>query len=195
MRILVVSAAVAAVMPLPATAQAFGVRMGDPVSQYSGSLSGADSPFHFSITVPTPNNEFEAYVAVATPQTGICKVSGLGKNHDGDDFGTTTMSSFRSLGSALTTRYGKPEAFDFLDSDAVWKKPDEWNWAVFKKERQIASYWLASNAETNLPGGLEAVTLEVESLRRNNAYIVLTYEFSNFERCLAVMDSVNARGL
>src|SRR5688572_26710303 len=92
----------------PLCAQAFGVNMGDPIGKYSGKAT--DNKNQYRITVPLPNKEFEFYLAVATPSTGICKVSGVGHNHENDDYGTRVRAAFEDLRSALGAKYGNSKS-------------------------------------------------------------------------------------
>lgn len=177
-----------------ADAQAFGVAPGKPISQYSGKPIQGD-PYYYEIKVPEPNNEFESYTAVATPRTGVCKVTGIGRTHQNDDYGSDTRSSFTSLRGRLSQRYGSSHDFDFLRSGAIWKESREWVWSIYKHERTLASFWVPSEGAT-LPAPLRAVTLEAKSVNPSSgAYLTLTYEFDNFDACKAVIGDGNDAGL
>lgn len=180
----------------PATAQAFGVRMGAPVREYGGKRpAGVDNPYYFSIDVPKPNGEFESYSALATPQTGICKVSAIGKTHENDAYGTEAKSAFSSLRLALRSRYGPSEDFDFIRNDALWDEPREWVWSIYKEERSVASFW-TKEAGASLPAELKAIALDVNSVSpTDGAYLSLSYEFTNFDECKAVISRAESRGL
>jgi hypothetical protein len=178
----------------PAFGQAFGVRQGDPVSKYLGEhAAGIANPTYYKIKVPEPNNEFESYAAVATPQTGICRVTGLGKTHY-EDYGAETRSAFMSLKDALSSRYGRANLYDFLRTGALWDEPREWGWSIYKKERTLAAIWVASSG-ASLPQGISGVMLEVKAIAPSKTYVVLSYEFTNFEKCKALTDQTNNQGL
>lgn len=177
----------------PAYAQAFGVNAGDPVSKYSGKQSLAGKQYYFQISVPQPNGEFESYTAFATPQTGICKVSGLGRNHD-DAYGSSLRQSFTRLSNALNERYGTGDQIDFIRTGALWDEPREFIWSIYKDERMLVTYWTPGSGAT-LPKGLQAVALDTRAVSSSNAYLVLTYEFDNFNRCKQIMESADNQGL
>jgi hypothetical protein len=178
-----------------ATAQAFGVREGALVSEYGGRRSiGSTNPFYFKIDVPQPNREFESYSAFATPQTGICKVSGLGITHENDSYGTASKSAFSGLKQALIARYGRSRDFDFLKSGALWDEPHEWAWSIYKDERTLTSFWTRQDG-ASLPRSIESIMLDTKAVSSSGPYLTLTYEFANFKQCLAIMEQRQNEGL
>lgn len=182
-------------LPHVASAQAFGVKMGDSVARYGGRLAGdAKSPNYFRITVPVPNRAFESYTAYSTPETGICKVTGLGVTHQNDPYGSKTKQSFSGLQKGLRARYGASSDIDYLKSGAMWNEPNEWVWSIDKEERMLVSYWLPS-AGSSLPPGVTGIKLETNALSPTEPYIVLSYEFANFARCLELMQRQDNQGL
>lgn len=189
---------IAALALFPASvahAQAFGVRGGGSITQYSGRLiDRSTSPYVFEITVPTPNGEFESYMATATPETGVCKVSGLGRTHRNDSYGTNTKRAYQALKTALRARYGASKDFDFIVSNALWKDSNEWVWSIYKEERYLASFWDIENGST-LPTGVTSVTLEVKAISSTSPYITLRYEFDNIDRCLKIVSDKESQGL
>jgi hypothetical protein len=177
-----------------AHAQAFGVVMGAPASRYGGKVVTA-SPYYFRISVPDPNDEFESYAVLATPETGICKVSAIGRTHSNDEYGTQVKAKFKDLESALAEKYGRPREFDFLKSGALWDGPREWVWSVYKHERTLASYWLTSTG-ASLPSPVEAIQLDTRSVDPSSgAYVALSYEFSNFDACKKIIARSDSSGL
>ena len=175
--------------------QAFGVKPGAPVSDYSARPApGVADPNFFVITVPQPNSEFETYTAVATPETGICSVSGIGVTHRNDEYGVATKSAFADLRQALTSRYGAGQDFDFLRSGALWDEPREWVWSIYKKERTLASFWTVENG-SSLPAGVHAIALEANAAGSSSPYVSLKYEFTNFSRCKSIRERQENNGL
>lgn len=189
-----VAVALAMAGPTALKAQAFGVEMGVPVSKYGGKLV-TPSPYYFQIAVPDPNPEFESYAALATPQTGICKVSALGRTHYSDSYGLETKGAFDKLVAALSAKYGKSQKFDYLQRGALWSKPNEWNWSIYKKERVVAAYWTLEIGSP-LPPTIEGIKLDVRSVNpTDGAYVALAYEFANFDACEKIIDAAENSGL
>ena len=185
--------ALVCLMPAQLNAQAFGVNMGEPVSKYGGRPTG-QSKYQYKISVPLPNREFESYVAYATPETGICKVSGIGRDHENDDYGSEVRSSYASLRSALTAKYGASKSFDFIKSGALWDEPREFVWSIYKDERSVASYWDRDEGSA-IPSDIEIIGLQIKSVSSRATYISLAYEFRNMERCNALGNASENRGL
>ncbi len=173
-------------------AQAFGVNMGDPVSKYGGKPT--DNRGQYTITVPLPNREFRYYLATATAETGVCKVSGIGQNHENDDYGSGVRTAYDGLRTALTAKYGNPKSYDFLKYGALWKQPREFVWSVFKDERALASYWSTANG-SNIPSEIDIIGLSVNAVSSRATYIRLSYEFRNMDRCDAILKSTENQGL
>lgn len=179
-------------LPTAVNAQAFGVKMGSSVAQYNGRTVAGDK-FRFRITVPVPNSEFESYVATSTPETGICQISGLGVTHESDEYGFATKAAFSGLKDALTARYGTSKNYDFIDTGALWNKPREWGWSVYKKERTLSSYWSADYG-SSLPAGVSIIGLNTKAVSSSGPYVTLTYDFDNVDRCYSLMGRDNDRG-
>lgn len=189
-----IAGALAALCSAELQAQAFGVEMGAPISKYGGKLI-TESPYYFEITVPDPNGEFESYAAFATPETGICKVSGIGKTHHNDADGTETKKAFDGLLSVLSEKYGEATKYDYLKSGALWDKSQEWTWSIYKNERVLDAYWLIANG-SRLPPAVQGIRLDANSVNpTDGAYISLSYEFSNFYSCKRIMDEKDNSGL
>lgn len=170
------------------SAQAFGIQQGTPISRLN--IVQKISPHYYSVNVPQPNDEFESYTVVATPGAGVCKVTGIGKTLDADRYGSQRLANFSSLRSALTNRYGEPEhQFDFIRSGALWTGAHEWAASIRQNERTYTAFW------TNVGNGLDGIELDVSAITLSDTYIVVRYQFSNFEACRAEIDQHNNRGL
>lgn len=175
-----------------AHAQAFGVQQGDSILKHGGKPTPSKGVY--IIQVPQPNPSFESYIAVATPQNGICKVTGVGKSFNSDDYGTELKSLFTRLKTTLQNKYGKSRDFDFLRQGALWKEPREYGWSLYKNERTLASFWNAEQGSTNL-GSLNGVSLEAKASSPDSTYVNLSYEFSNMGSCLSVIRAGEDQGL
>lgn len=178
--------------PTFASAQAFGVVEGAPVSRYGGTPTGGRD--QFEIKVPQPNSEFDSYVAYATPETGICAVAGLGRTHESDNYGYAVRSAFERLRLALRGRYGPSKDFDFLHSGSIWKDANEFGWSLYKKERSLSSYWDREEGSINL-GSVDSIVLRAYGLESDKTYVSLRYEFTNHATCFQAGESKDNAGL
>lgn len=179
-------------IPQTALAQAFGVQQGEHVSKYAGKPTG--QPNQYEITVPQPNREFESYLVTSTQSTGICTVTGIGKNHETDDYGNEIKSSFASFKSALDNKYNKAKNYDFLQAGAIWKEPREYGWSLYKKERNLISIWTEENGSNNLKQ-IKGIMLSAKAISPSVTYLTLRYEFQNLDKCAAIIAVGNNTGL
>ena len=161
---------------------AFGVSRGQPITTLKV-IKKFDSSL-YSVAPPAPNAEFESYTVVATPATGVCKIAGIGKDHDDDAYGGNSKSAFDRIESALEQKYGIHKHYDFIRSGALWGESREWVMSIKQNERFYASFW-DLDEKSNLPVGLQSIALEILTTSSSSSYVKLTYEFSNFEQCKA----------
>jgi len=179
-------------IPNSVHAQAFGVVAGAPVSNYAPTPT--KEKFTFRIKVPNPNSEFEEYIALATPNAGICKVTGIGKNHNNDSYGNSIRQSFETLQSALSEKYGQSKSYDFLKSGSIWKDDNDFAMGLVKNERNLVSFWDSQNSSGNF-GKLSGIMLKAHALGSSTTYLNLDYEFNNLSKCRENLDEVENKGL
>jgi hypothetical protein len=177
-----------------ASAQGFGIEMGMPVESLDILEEIEKEPYTYAIAVPKPHSEFERYLVIAPPETGVCKVWGIGKNHDNDSYGTSVKAAFSILLTALESRYRDYKLYDFIRSEGIWDGPDEWVMSLRQSERTYIAFW-TEDSKSNLSEGLEAISLGVMSLDRDTAYIVIQYEYDNIDECTQIIRDQDAGGL
>lgn len=184
-------AVLALMMSSVATAGSFGVVPGKPVRTYAGKPGKVDGVY--TIVVPQPNSEFESYSAVATPEIGICKVWGIGKDHDNDRYGADVREAYDRLKALLNDKYGASQEYSYIKSGALWDKPEDWVMSVKENERTLVSYWLMPDKQA--VEGIKSISLEVKAFSSGSAYLDLTYEFENFPLCKKRFNATEASGL
>lgn len=175
-----------------ASAQAFGIEKGTPIENLI--VVREISEFQFSVTVPKPHSEFEAYTVFAAPEVGVCKVTGVGKDHDNDRYGSSVKSAFTDLKDALSGIYGANQSFDFIQNGALWDGPNEWVMSLRQNERYYSTFW-TEEEKSDLPEGLGSIKLSVNALSSDSAYITLGYDFDNISECIRIKDSQDEGGL
>lgn len=175
-----------------ANAQAFGVEKGQSLEGLTIKRDFGDGVYE--VTVPSPHSEFEAYAVRATPETGVCTVRGVGKNHENDRYGISVQNAFSSLRSVLESRYNKHEFGDVLRSGAIWDGREYWVMALRQNERIFEAVW-AAKYQSDLPDGLDEIILRVSAVSKDTAYIILQYRFNNDEECSRVLSKKDEGGL
>lgn len=170
----------------------FGLNKGQPISSLK--VISQPGPGIYVVTVPLPNPEFQTYVVAANPQDGVCKVSGIGRSHANDRYGSETQSAYGSLKSALSGKYQSGLAQEFVKEGALFPEAADWVMAVKQNERVHQTLWGAAFGKP-LSDGLGSIALMVKAVDMDTSYLQLSYEFDNFDSCMAKMKSKDNEGL
>lgn len=101
---------------------------------------------------------------------------------------------FEKFHSLLAAKYGNSKNFDFVNSDTVWNKSNEWSWSLYKNDRHLTSFWDRGEG-SNMPDRTESIQLSANSVHPGTNYISLSYEFSNFGACKQTSDNSDGKGL
>ena len=162
----------------------FGIEMGsDP--QDLNSQPGPQFGVYTIEQAPISHPSFESYAVIATNTHGVCKVIGVGKTINSNNFGTQLKSEFSDLRAALENKYGKPETnLDQLFPGSIWDDPENFMMGLLKKERLLWSVWSAGENGSSFPDEIVAISLRAQALNSSSGYVNLTFEFENFEACL-----------
>ena len=179
-------------LPFAALAGPFGVIPGASLSTLKV-VQKLDEQTYL-VEVPMPNSTFEGYVATATTQDGICKITAIGKDYQADSYGMTVKSKFADMRQMLREKYGNDKMYDQLNYGSIWNEPKDWSMAVMKHERSLASFW-DSEKKSNLPENVHAIMLTVNAIGSDTTFLKLTYEFSNIGKCVARKAAVDSRSL
>ena len=175
-----------------ASAQAFGIEKGSPIDSLN--VVREVDKFYYVVTVPKPHPEFESYTVKISSETGVCSVLGIGKDHDDDRYGTSVKRAYSSLSDSLNNIYGANLSFDFLKLGAIWDEPQEWVMSLKQNERTYSTFW-DEEEKSDMPEGLQSVSLVVKTNSSDSAYIVLKYEFDILDVCLKISESQDDSGL
>ena len=170
----------------PALAAPFGIAMGTPQSQLNilRNVDETTAVKTYEISVPQPNSEISFYDVDLTAKTGVCRLIAFGTSHPGDDTGALVRSVYSSFKTALDGKYGKDEEFDYLNDGSKLTGPSQFAQGLNDNERSLVTYW-DSSTKAGLPSDIQAISLEAEAVDGDSTYIVVTYEFSNYNDCAA----------
>lgn len=180
-----------------ASAQAFGFKMGASPASISGAeIVDQTGPLTtYSVkNAPVGHSEFESYAIVASKKNGICKVMGIGKNHVNDSYGVSIKTVFAQISKSLKEKYTGGEEYDFLHAGSIWNEPRDFAMSLRQNERSLALAIDRSNA-ANLTDDIENIMLSAKTVSSSTTYLTLSYEFRNFQDCLAERDDANSSGL
>lgn len=192
-RITMAAASIIALAAWPALAGPFGIEMGDPISKYK--YKTTDSPYRYTLTqVPTPFPDADFYSVIATPETGVCKISMATKDFDNDSYGSKVQAEYEKLKKSLTDRYGSPtDSFDFLRSGSIWDESRDYAMSLKVDERVLSSFWAPKGKPVS--GDIATITLEATATSGTSTYLAVRYEFKNTDRCFEIMDAAKSKGL
>lgn len=174
----------------------FGLRMGMTLKEIQAFTKVTElSDFTYEITKPpVANSNFDQYMIIVTPQEGLCKVAADINNIASNDFGDSVKSRFNDLQKSLTSKYGEGVTIDSLKSGSIWKDPRDWMMSLYKRDRTLSTYWIASGT-LKLPPYLSAFALRTYGTSSSKAYINIGYEFTNWDKCTVEIAKKGGQGL
>ncbi|RDC60398.1 hypothetical protein HME9302_01605 [Alteripontixanthobacter maritimus] len=163
----------------------FGVASGMP-AQAMDIVEAGDGQL-LEIAPPTPDTRFGTYVALATPQAGLCKFTAVGTPMK-DMAGQVVRQNYADIQAELTALYGaaRLDEPDLLDADG--SRPEKWVRALLNDDGKLETIWLAG-PQNNLPDGVDAIQLTLNAVTQKRAYIALSYQMTNFDACTAERSS------
>lgn len=181
------------------SAQAFGIQMGQNPAELAGAIlienqTQGELKAYQMKTAPQPHSEFESYTIWATDDLGVCKVVGIGKDHSPDKSGYGIRNAYSELKGALTSKYGQGKEFDFLHGGSIWNEMDEFAMSLKQGERTLASYF-DRDEQNELPDEIVAISLQAHATGSRTTFLMLQYEFENFEACKAAQLKLDNNGL
>lgn len=158
----------------------FGIEMG---AAPDAKNCTATKPNQFKCSdVPKPHPNFESYLLLHTEKTGICSVTAVGKDMFDVGAAWSIRTSTDELAGFLTKAYGPGLHRDEIDKDSSLKKPEEWMAAFAKKQRTYLYQW-PEKTGTKLKNNVRTITLRLQPLSENYAYMMLRYDFENLSDC------------
>jgi hypothetical protein len=145
---------------------------------------GGKKGFFKAARVPKPHSAFESYTLAISPKQGLCKVVAIGVDIRTSVYGAELVSQFDAIEQMVTEKYGRAQRHDFLRSGSIWNEPRDWMMGLLKKERALTTFWTREEIPA-LPPALGAIELEANALSSEKGYLILSFEFANFDVCSA----------
>ena len=182
--------AAAAFLTINASAGPLGLSKGMTLEQVKqqATLMPTDSPYGYTTTkLANGHPDFETYALIITPQQGLCKIHAMSADIPTSVYGTELQTRYKSLSKAMVEKYGKPEGdHDFLRAGSLWKESKYWMMGLQKNERLLATYW-GPPKNVKLPDSLSTMKVEARAISQNKGFLLLNYEFDNYDACAAVL--------
>ncbi len=177
----------------------FGMTMGMSKQEVIKALKGTriteiNEMSFMSGTAIERSSFFTRYIYTITPETGLCLVSSLSDGFTGI---SSVMQRYRVVKEALTSKYGQTSMSVERGVNTTFPiRP-----AIDQGFTEIADMWGVKADKNGKPqytavsDTLLYLALGVSPSGDNEAVVILTYAFRNFEKCNEIMIKNNAKGL
>ena len=128
--------------------------------------------------VPVPNPDFELYLGLIPPQTGLCEVRAVGQAINSDPGGTAIRHAFHNNVAMLHKLFGP---YDLVDTPAADPEVEPANWmtGLHEGETRLLAEWSRAR-DSRLGNDLEKILLTVRAESETTARLFLQVTFSNF---------------
>jgi hypothetical protein len=163
----------------------FGLRKGMTIDELKkqGSFTKTSEKYVYKLkSLAKGHPDFEMYTVLLTPNQGLCYVTAIGKDFAVSGDGAEMKRKNEELVHALEGKYGAPYmSDDSLKSGSIWNKPNEWMIGLYRKERNLSTYWISS--EVILPDSLKTIILATRASSSGVGFFVIRYDFDNEVDC------------
>ena len=162
---------------------AFGIPFGTPISELN--IVRAGGPSLFVVSPPQPHPAFDSLTAVvASSGLGVCSISAMGDDIDGDRDGARIRRQYAAVKADLIEKYGPPSwVTNYLkpgSSDYVFF----WSEGIKTRDRIYETYW-----------GDDLVHLEVEAGSDGDPYLTIEYLSPTYAACMQSIRSASKSAL
>ena len=166
------------------TVSIFGLSMGLGLEEVARRIEGRPIPLpeqpqlYVLPRVPTPNPDFEFYLGLIRPDTGLCEVRAVGQETNSDPGGTAIRHAFHNNVAMLHKLFGP---YDLVDTTRTGSEvePGHWMSDLHTGETLLLAEWSRAN-DSRLEDNLEKILLTVRAENEVTARLVLQVTFSNF---------------
>ena len=128
--------------------------------------------------VPVPNPDFELYLGLIPPETGLCEVRAVGQAINSDPGGTAIRHAFHNNVAMLHKLFGP---YDLVDTSATDPEVEPANWmtGLHQGGTRLLAKWSRAR-DSQLGNDLEKILLTIRAESETTARLFLQVTFSNF---------------
>lgn len=149
----------------------------------------------FAGNPPRPVEGISEYAALATKNSGLCKIMASTPAALANDSGDQVKATVDRLADSLRIKYGDQGVKTAYISDGTFSRnPDMWMIGL-KQESVSYAYTWDSKAGAPLPNDLSSVEVSAEAISSSKAFARIVYTFNNFPDCLKEMKAAKAENL
>ena len=162
----------------------FGLSMGLGLEEVARRIDGRPVPvqehpeLYILPRVPTPNPDFELYLGLIRPETGLCEVRAVGQATNSDPGGTAIRHAFHNNVAMLHRLFGPYDLVDTTRSGSE-VEPGHWMSGLHTGETLLLAEWSRAN-DSRLEDSLEKILLTIRAENKITARLILQVTFSNF---------------
>lgn len=172
----------------------FGFEMGQSIRDVVGAEK-IDAPGLYRVnSPPKSHSDFEAIILEAYPDTGICKIRGIGRDLLGDGAGASIRGKVDDLAKALETKYGAPRKSDRCIADRIKCDPSFWMMTLDDNERVYAYLW-ESQSEGMKAANIGEIAVGAAATNIQDSYPILEFYSADASACEAARNSSSADAL
>jgi hypothetical protein len=159
----------------------FGYLMGQSIAGLG--LEKMDKPgIYQTATPPKPHDDFETVVVEAYPETGICRIRGIGKDLENDGSGAAVQGKVTELANALATRYGEGHKINGCSGGDIQCESQFWMMTLNGGERYFGYEWTRQNDKMKASniGGVDVLARAGDI---NTSFAIVEYNSSKKAAC------------
>jgi hypothetical protein len=175
-------------LPAACFAGPFGFNYGMTKDQVVHIVGGAhiikDEGYILQVTTaPKPDDRFEVYLLIFSPEKGLLKIIATGKTIDTDQAGTELRANFGAMRDSFSKQYGAPaKTLDLTAPDNMLSHSSGFADALSKRLRVLACNWSLDGPKSKASDHLIGVILQAKGLRKNAGWLEVSYEFDGFSQ-------------
>jgi len=177
----------------------FGLAMGISVAELQdvyGFKRDGKKLGYFDGQPPKPVSGMDSYFAVATKGQGVCKIGATVIVEITNDFGDQIKAEADRVAELVQLKYGKyTEKVDYIKNTDHRGRSDFWTYDLEIQLNAYSYHWGGGKKGIALPNNIRSIEVVSFATASNNGYILVSYEFNNFNDCLAEIKKQNSSNL
>ena len=171
----------------------FGLEMGMPLSAFE-SPSKIDFNMYRVYSLERDNPLFDFY-DLSFSADGLCMVEGIGRDVVSGADAKEVLAEYAMIRDALTTKYGAISFSELLDAENAEDQQVESNEPSLSFLARLADdmhrdCWVTEENRPDFPHNIESLCVYAKAVEDTNVgYVLLRYEFDNYDDCIAMSEA------
>jgi hypothetical protein len=163
----------------------FGVTMGDPITKYPSCKAGDRPAVYRCATLPKSHPDAAAYLIMAYPSTGACKVGMVSQIVPVASDGSRLRDKADAIAAQLSKTYGRYSGkYDHVANTSLIE-PRYWMYTLNSEDRSYEYYWTGDGYKNNV----ESISVLAKATSASDGYVSVWIELKNFKACKAAIEA------